>query len=913
MNTVLHKGKRLFGILTALICLSFLGCGSSGGGGETPPPAPTTYTVTFIINGGLYGSFGNTKDVVISEIEPGTLLGDLARKPAPIHLDYTKDFVSWNTEADGSGEFYENYNHIDGDITLYAFYADDLAVFPFDLIECDEPSAIYTLSADVSIAAADISDLLCPGSAFMGRIYGKGNTVTYTLPAVTPAREYAGLFEKLDGALINGLNVSANVSGVSSVGVLAAIAQNSVIEYVKVSGTPTASGTSDAFAGGVAGTLDNSTVRFVKSTAAASVSLTSTGSAAGGIAGKVINGGEILSGSSSGYINGSSAGGIAGVMESNGKITASVSSGVLSGGTVGGIAAKVEATAEIAESYTLNPSITGTVAAGGIAGSVNGGSVKDSVVLGNLINGDNAELGRIAGEAVSGDLSNSFARGDMLINYEKVTAGGKNGSSKAVSEVRKNRGFFETDLGWDLESEWFMPDYYEYPQTLNDLYTEIKTVEEFQAIADSAASVAGRYVLMNDIDFSGVTEWVSIGSGASSGPFSGELFGGGKVIKNFNREGIPSVDTSYGIFNSISGGVLRDVRIDNATVAAEPDTRGNPPSGLLGLVAVSTLNINFDRVHVTNSRVTGGSTTGGFIGGLTGQRNYIIESSFEGEVSANYTPSQGNFLQAAGGFFGGQHYGYGDSSDGSHAVILSSYTKGIVSQNQVSTAKPGGGIAWAGGLIGSGTNYTLMYYTIINSYSESDIYALGGTYTMAGGLIGYLPNKSMIKNSYSAGDIRAAGGAITAPIASTNIRKAAGGLMASFTDTASSIKLIGSMAFNGTLTITDNVAATFTGANRSQTFGRIAAGKRSSNSVGTLVAAADIVLEDVYYNSETVFDASGMVGNNITPDYTELTNEAGHGVTLPQPQSFYEAAGWDFEYTWKMPEGGGLPVLQWEE
>jgi hypothetical protein len=729
----------------------------------------------------------------------------------------------------------------------------------------------------------------------------------------TAVRDYAGFFEKLDGALINGLNVTntGTLTASESAGVLAGVIENSTVEYVKVGGSVTANGTSDAFAGGIAGILDNSTVRFVKNAAAVSVTAASTDSAAGGIAGKVTNGGEILSAASSGYISGSAAGGLAGVIESNAKIMASASSGVLSGSVVGGIAAKVEASAEISECYTLIPSVTGTVAAGGIVGSLNGGSVTNIAALGNLIDNGSAaaELGRIAGEVVSGELNNSFARGDMLINYGKAAAGGNNGVSKAISEVRKNREFFETDLGWNLDDNWFMPEYYELPQTIGDPYKEITSVAEFQAIGNDTASAGGKYILMNDLDFTGVTQWVSIGTVAV---FNGELYGNGKAIKNFYIESPTPEDTTHSLFTTFSG-ALRDLRLDNVTVMGLSVARGNQPSTNAGLIALLTLNGTFDRVHVTNSRITGGSTTGGFTGTLQGNRNYIIESSFDGEVSANYNPSQGNFLQAAGGFIGGPYHTTGAPTAGSSAVILSSYTKGLINPNQVSTGRPTGGVAYAGGMIGSGLNAATVYYTIINSYSAAEIHALGGQYTFGGGLIGFLPSKSMILNSYASGDVRAEVAPINVPGNATNLRKAAGGLIATFIDTASSIKIIGSMAFNGKLTVADNAPDTITGTARSQIFGRIAADKRQPNGVATFVTAANIILDKVYYNSDTVFDASEMVGSNITPDYTELTNETGNGVTLPQPQSFYTDAGWDFEYTWKMPEGGGLPVLQWEE
>jgi hypothetical protein len=814
MNTVFY---RFFGLLLTLLALFACG-GSDNDGGGTPPPS--TYTVTFMINGGLYGPLGSTQNISVSDIEPGTLLKDVPRKPVPVHLDYTKDFAAWNIEADGSGEFYTEMAAIESDTVLYAVYAEDLASLLLEDIECGNPSAIYTLSNDVTFAASDMADPVCAGSAFKGRIYGKNNTVTYTLPAASPARDYAGFFEKLDGAYINGLNLKVNtgqtVTGAVSVGVLAAEVRNSVIELVKVSGSLAASAAAtDAAAGGIAGTLDNTTVRF------------STGNivSSGGVA----------------------AGGIAGVAKEGSRIVSSSASGVLSGETVGGIAAKLETGSEISECYALNPSITGTVAAGGIAGSVNGGFIKNSIALGNLINGDApAELGRIAGSVSSQDgLANVYARGDMLINYNSVPsteATGKNGVSKAISAVRKNRGFFETELGWDL-SGWLMPEYYEYPQTLNDPYMEIRTVAEFQAIEDN---LYGKYILMNDLDFNGVTEWTSIGGTNSTYGFSGELYGSGKVIKNFRiGEEVAIILNNYTLFFAVSG-ILRDLRVEDAEIALREDTSsgGNSPTGSLGIIAQNMYGGILDRVHVINGRVVGGYGTGGLVGVTIGNMNYIFESSFSGAILSNNTNQR-------------------------------------------------------------------------NNYADADIYARGGSNygTNAGGIIGYLPKGSAIINSYAAGDIHAEGVTTINNSTSSNgmIHVMAGGLIAAFNDTTDTIKLAGSMAFNAKLTADDNATDAYTGTSRSQTFGRIAAARRSPSSAN-FFPTANITLENVYYNNAMVLDTNGIVGNmSDNTTVTELTNEADHGVTLPQPQSFYEGAGWDFEYVWKMPEGGGLPVLKWEE
>jgi hypothetical protein len=881
MNTILYKGRYIFSILLGILCLSLLGCSSDDGGVKTPPQLPTTYTVTFNINGGLYGSFGNTKNVVVSEIEPGTLLGDLPLKPAPVYLDYAKDFAVWNTEADGSGIFYEDYTPIDNDITLHAIYAGDLSALSLEDIECDDPSVIYTLSGSIDFGT--LSEPVCEGGAFKGRIYGKNNTIVFTLPAATPAREYAGFFEKLDGALINGLNITGTLSvASSSAGVLAAAVKDSTIEYVTVSGGPQAAAATGAFAGGIAGTLDNSTVRFVNSLATPSAPVASADSAVGGIVGKASNSSVIYSSSASGKISGSAAGGIAGVLEGGSNVTASVSSGILSGETAGGIAGILESSAEISESYTLNPSITGNIAAGGIAGSVDGGSVQDSAALGNLITGDTA-LGRIAGEIKSGEaLGNVFARGDMLINYTVVPSsetGGKNGHSKSISEIRGNREFFEAELGWDM-SPWVISEYYEYPKPLGDNYIEIQTVDDFKRITEMGLDK--KYILMNDLDFSEVTMWAPFASA-----FTGVLDGAGHTIKNFWLHGGTA---STAIFSTISG-TVKNLNLDNISFIPAASNSGNSPSSSFGILANIISSGFIDRVKITRGEIIGGSPTGGIVGYSSGTAtnitaNIISESSFNGSVKSNNT-SQGAASRGAGGIAGTS-----GTNAYSSITLISCFADAEINSDPVTTQYTRVGAA--GGLIGEGSGRI----NVINSYFTGEINAYGETTSSSGGIVGSLPANSLIVNSYSTGNIMTKGMARTLAIV---LNPTAGGLVGGYAGNTSEIK--GSIAFADKLIIADNATASHTGAT-TQLFGKVAA----RPSVHT--SALSLTLTNVFANVDMDTELStGKPEVRYDSDYDSLVTP----ISKNQLQSFYEGIGWDFEYTWKMPEGGGLPVLKWEE
>lgn len=95
--------------------------------------------------------------------------------------------------------------------------------------------------------------------------------------------------------------------------------------------------------------------------------------------------------------------------------------------------------------------------------------------------------------------------------------------------------------------------------TASDPY-RIQTATELQSINNNLGAY---YVLMNDIDLSGIT-WTPIGT--SSVGFHGSFDGNGKIIKNL---ALSSTSLSAGFFGGVtSGAVIKDVTFQDCTVTS---------------------------------------------------------------------------------------------------------------------------------------------------------------------------------------------------------------------------------------------------------------------------------------------------------------------------------------------------------
>ena len=148
-------------------------------------------------------------------------------------------------------------------------------------------------------------------------------------------------------------------------------------------------------------------------------------------------------------------------------------------------------------------------------------------------------------------------------------------------------------------------------------YTVIKTAAEFQSLIN--ANLDGKFILMNDIDLSGVS-WTPIQN------FTGTLDGNGYTIKNLTYSNT-STSTKYkGLFGLVDGAEFRNLTLDNMNVTVQTSTSGGyAHAGILAAYAKNGVVV--ENVTVTNSSVKG-TYAGGLIGALagTGGSSFIFDN-----------------------------------------------------------------------------------------------------------------------------------------------------------------------------------------------------------------------------------------------------------------------------------------------
>lgn len=137
-------------------------------------------------------------------------------------------------------------------------------------------------------------------------------------------------------------------------------------------------------------------------------------------------------------------------------------------------------------------------------------------------------------------------------------------------------------------------------------YTIIKTAEDLAAMANNPS---GKYILMNDIDLSGI-DWTPIGS--NEDPFTGILNGNGKKIKNLTISVDDGAKTeNVGFFGVTSNATISNMALENVNIKT-PTTYNK---GSVGALVGHAENTNIDNVSVTGS-VSGHQKVGGLVGSL---------------------------------------------------------------------------------------------------------------------------------------------------------------------------------------------------------------------------------------------------------------------------------------------------------
>lgn len=253
-------------------------------------------------------------------------------------------------------------------------------------------------------------------------------------------------------------------------------------------------------------------------------------------------------------------------------------------------------------------------------------------------------------------------------------------------------------------------------------YTVIKTAQDLLNIEKN---MSGRYMLVNDIDLSGYSNWNGIGNIYDGTYFEGILDGNGYTISNLKITGKASnTDYGGGLFALISGAEIRNLTIKNANISGD-----NVSAGALAGTANTAI--------IENVAVIGGSisSTTGYVGGLIGSVNGYSDSTL---IENCYSTANVSGYRDVGGLVG--TFGGG--------TIKESYSAGTV------TYKGSTDYCGIGGLVGAMGDALIQ-----DSYSTANV---NGSLADAGGLVGriaftYSDDEATLKNSWASGKVTGSG------------------------------------------------------------------------------------------------------------------------------------------------------------
>jgi hypothetical protein len=393
----------------------------------------------------------------------------------------------------------------------------------------------------------------------------------------------------------------------------------------------------------------------------------------------------------------------------------------------------------------------------------------------------------------------------------------------------------------------------------------ITTRDELAAIGDHIGSAAmnygkNAYVLLNDIDLSGV--WTPIGN--ETYPFQGYFFGENRRVTGLALSG-GFEDT--GLFGAAENALIQDLTLE--TAAAEINLEQAHYAGFVAGQAYESELIN---ITVSPANLTV-KMTSGYFGGAAG---YVRDSRLRGISVAGASGSSLSFVTDAANILDwppviGGIAGYLDGG--------SEISESAVSLN-INLSQANGGVnITLGGVAGKNEG------TIGNSYAACEK------------LISVTTTASGTKTIYSGG----VAGLVSSSSAKIENVYAAGSLQISVSGAASSIDQI--------------YAGGISGGNSSGTVSSSAALARAITSAGpgsrilgngTGTLSNNIAFNNMFVNGVTVADAVSNPQNDMD----------GLGRTAAQltSRSAYESGlGWDFTSIWEMgPSAYPYPILKWQ-
>ena len=582
----------------------------------------------------------------------------------------------------------------------------------------DNLSAYYRLVCDIDLQGVEWLSIGNTGTAFKGVFDGNGYTLR-NLKINKPTVDNIGLFGYISGGTVRNIKIeNVDIAGRNSVGVITGSAENAVIENCSVTGAGQIKGGINV--GGIAGSAAvSNTIRRSYVT----VAVEGTGNNVGGVIGYAASTIVIQECYSSGNVKGVSA--VAGIL------------GNKTGSSTG---AKMENCFDLGD-------ITATHATAGYAGGLLGDgayiSIVNSYAAGKVV-GSGASVGGIIGRSLSAaTVTNSYY--DGVVNRHLVAYGVNNNLGKLTTGMKARINY----PNWDYSAIWAIEEGNSYPYlrsvekpagvvkgntndvaggagTANDPYL-LSTKEHLLNIN---CDLTAHYRMTQDIDLENAG-WVS-----SQLAYAGIFDGNGYTIRNLkiNRP----IEDNIGMFGYISGGTVRNVKIENVDIAGRNS---------VGVITGSAENAVIENCSITGTgQVKGAVNIGGIAGNAPGSGNTVRKSyvtvaiegtgnnvgGIVGNVASTiviqecYSSGNVKGVSAVGGILG-----YKGSTIS--AKVENCFTLGDITATHATAG-------YAGGLVGEGT-----YISIVNSYAAGKVVGSGAS---VGGVIGRSLSGATVTNSY---------------------------------------------------------------------------------------------------------------------------------------------------------------------
>lgn len=409
----------------------------------------------------------------------------------------------------------------------------------------------------------------------------------------------------------------------------------------------------------------------------------------------------------------------------------------------------------------------------------------------------------------------------------------------------------------------------------------ICSAHQLNKIGLNISSYDKHFSLTSDIDMLEILPSNFNMIGSSSNPFTGVLDGNQKTVRNFTVTGAGSA----GIFKVVSGAIIKNMVIENATINGFFDV-----GTLIGIADNSS---QIENIRISSSTITAQYFVGGIVGTL--ENSSIIKNCyFSGSVIA------GDNAGTIGGVAG-------DSSSG---VIETCEVTGNINIG-INFDK------YAGGIVGRGSARFSKFSG--NLTVNSNGFGIGG---IAGALCGHSSEKNIVSGNISAASSGSVGGI-------------AGVLDGFYCGTAATPTLIDEVVFTGTTNKGCGILGSVNPPTNALIQNSASRGVITSSGVtaGFICSGLNFTISNSYITSSIppsnsgafTYNATATSYNNILYDSTLYTGPesftAGDlvgvtGLTTSQMKIMnnFTAAGWS-NSIWKLDSAydGNYPKLRWEQ